>query len=301
MKAVLTIEKVRQFCNALAEKGESVTTRAIVDEFGGSMTKALAFKRQWEEEQTQAARSGCDEVSDSLQQAILLEIGKAVDAECAALREELAQSKARELEGEKIIKNLEEALETRDKENERINKTLQDEINDASRKQAVATERDLGLQEKVSKLILEKSTLTEEIERLNGEKMTLTMEKIEQVHLVMSTETLMKQQSQLLNTQIERLSEEEQIVKEQVQTLYAEIESLKSDLATVRQDKAVSTEREMQITKQLEQITLSNTRLESKLREEIESAATERERAANLKIELKAKNTELDKLREDME
>jgi chromosome segregation ATPase len=303
MKSVLTIEAVRQFCEEQSAKGVTPTTRAIVAELGGSMNKALDLKRQWEEERSLAARarSGSAAVSETLQQAILLEMGKAVDTECKLLREELAQTKARELEAEDINKRMEKELETALKEIEALNLTLQGQISDASRSSAVTSEREGALESQIGKLVSEKNSLSEELDRMRDINMELTVEKLEQVHLVTATETLMKQQAQLLSNQIETITTEGQFMRDRMETLHTEIETLKGALATERQDKAVSHERVALITRQLEQSAKDNTQLESELRTKVELAATAKGRAESLQLALQNKTDELERLRKDKE
>jgi chromosome segregation ATPase len=95
MEPVLTYEKVRAFCENKRERGEKVTIRSIVDNLGGSMGTASRLKKQWEKERVNINSVGKYEISQSLRDTILAEVGGVV-----SLRTEELEQRNRDLEEE---------------------------------------------------------------------------------------------------------------------------------------------------------------------------------------------------------
>lgn len=91
MAAVLTYEKVKEFCDRSQKEGKNPTARAIVSELGGSMGTANRFLNDWKQEQKNIATSGLRQVSQFLQDAILAEIGQCVNNQTLKLTEQIEQ------------------------------------------------------------------------------------------------------------------------------------------------------------------------------------------------------------------
>ena len=87
----ITYDKFCQVVAKMLENEEKLTVRAVHGRLGGSFSKISTYLKQFEQERAYMSSSRQSDVSDSLRQAVLAEIGKAVDETKMALEKQLRQ------------------------------------------------------------------------------------------------------------------------------------------------------------------------------------------------------------------
>lgn len=87
----VTYDKFCQVAAKMLENEEKLTVRAVHGRLGGSFSKISAYLKQFQQERAYMSASRQSDISDSLRQAVLAEIGKAVDETKIALEKQLRQ------------------------------------------------------------------------------------------------------------------------------------------------------------------------------------------------------------------
>ncbi len=87
----ITYEKFCQIATKMLENEEKLTVRAVHGRLGGSFSKISTYLKQFEQERVYMSASRRNDVSDSLRQAMLAEIGMAVEETKTMLEKQLRQ------------------------------------------------------------------------------------------------------------------------------------------------------------------------------------------------------------------
>ncbi|MCK9172463.1 MAG: hypothetical protein M0O99_03135 [Desulfuromonas thiophila] len=110
MEKKLEYEAIKAYCQSREKLGERVSLRQLVEKFGGSLSTAAKLKRQYEEEQRLAVIAGQQQLSETLQLAMMREIAAAVERSGAECEQAIDRSHQREIALEEQIAALEAAL-----------------------------------------------------------------------------------------------------------------------------------------------------------------------------------------------
>lgn len=110
MEKKLEYEAVKAYCQARKKIGEGVSLRQLVEKFGGSLSTASKLKRQYDEEQRLAVIAGQQQISETLQLAMMREIAAAVERSGVEREQAIDRSHQREIALEEQLATLEAAL-----------------------------------------------------------------------------------------------------------------------------------------------------------------------------------------------
>src|SRR3990172_8724735 len=87
----VTYEKFSAVVKRMVENGEKLTVRSVHSRLGGSFGKLSEFLKRWEQERAYLSLIKQGDISDTLRQAMLSEVGRAVGEAKAALENQLQQ------------------------------------------------------------------------------------------------------------------------------------------------------------------------------------------------------------------
>lgn len=152
MEPVLTYEKVKAFCQEKESRNEKVTLRSIVDSLGGSMSTAMKFKKQWDNQRFAIDLSGKSKISEKLQDAILAEIGDAIQQQSEDMKK---QNSLLEDENHELTQELDKLTIEKEAiciELEKVKNDMQWLKNDSEKMQSVSHQRMTSLEENIQKL-----------------------------------------------------------------------------------------------------------------------------------------------------
>ena len=107
----VTYEKFSQITQKMVDNGEKLTVRNVHGRLGGSFGKISEFLKRWEQERAYLNLVKQGDISDSLRQSMLSEIGKAVGDAKAALETQLQQMTSHLEEANEKLKEQEQLID----------------------------------------------------------------------------------------------------------------------------------------------------------------------------------------------
>ena len=143
-KETITYDACCQVLQEMKIKGEQISVRALLSHTGGSFSKIARFLKAWQLEQAHAS-SAPVELSNTLKQSILAEIGKAVTETSCSLKEQLQETnKQLDESHETLTKQENHILEQTELNNELKQKlAVMEKINEQQRERIKTLEDNL--------------------------------------------------------------------------------------------------------------------------------------------------------------
>lgn len=192
----ITYDKFCQMVQKMVENSEKLTVRSVHSRLGGSFGKISEFLKRWEQERAYLNLVKQGDISDTLRQAMLSEVGRAVSEAKTALETQLQQvSDHLEEANEKLTeqeKMIEESSETvRDlkeklvlaqqisKEHENAHRDLGDKLESAIKEKTLAITDAAKSKLQLERADLDNRDMKQQIKELQTRVDSLTSEKYE--------------------------------------------------------------------------------------------------------------------------
>lgn len=200
----VTYDKFSQTVQKMIENGEKLTVRSVLSRTGGSFGKISDFLKRFEQERAYLNLSKQSDISDTLRQSILSEVGRAVGETRAALETQLQQ----------LTTHLEEA-------NERLNEQ----------------EKTIEENSEIIRDSKEKLTLAQQISK---DHEFLSRELSDKLELAIKEKTLAITDAAKSKLQLERSDKDNAEMKQQIRELQSKVEALTSDKYEAEKRSAVA-------------------------------------------------------------